>query len=53
MGLWLQTPAGVGWFSFCEHSYLLMRRMVNTVPPDTEKAMAAEQVEMPGGVYLK
>lgn len=34
-------------------SYLLMRRMVNTVPPDTNKAMAAEGVETPGGVYLE
>lgn len=30
-----------------------MRRMVNTVPPDTKRAMAAERVEKPGGVYLE
>lgn len=30
-----------------------MRRMVNRAPPDTERAMAADWVEMPGRVYLK
>lgn len=34
-------------------SYLQRRRMVNTIPPDTEKAMAAGRLERPGGVYLK
>lgn len=33
-------------------SHLLMRRTVNRVPPDTERAMAADGVETPGGVYL-
>lgn len=39
--------------ALCQSSYLLMRRMVNRAPPDTEKAMAADRVEMPGRVYLK
>lgn len=26
---------------------------MNTVPPDAEKVMAAEEVETPGGVYLE
>lgn len=38
--------------ALCQSSYLLMRRMVNRAP-DTEKAMAADRVEMPGQVYLK
>lgn len=39
--------------ALCQSSYLLMRRMVNRASPDTEKAMAADRVEMPGRVYLK
>lgn len=38
---------------FCKHSYLLMRRKVNTTPPDAENAMAAEGAKTPGGVYLE
>lgn len=39
--------------SICRRSYLQMRRTVNTVPPDTDRAMAAEGVETPGGLYLE
>lgn len=43
--------AAPGWA--CQKSYLLMRRMVNRVPADTEKAMAADGAAMPSGVYLE
>lgn len=39
--------------ALCQQSYLLIRRMANRAPPDTEKAMAADRVETPGRVYLE
>lgn len=39
--------------ALCQQSYLLMRRIVSRAPPDTEKAMGADRVKMPGRVYLE